>query len=143
MTNSVDQKKYELAIDLEDWSGNKRFARYKNFRVGPETDLYRLYFKSMYLGNAGDSLASHNGLPFSTFDVDNDNRDGKDFAERSCSRLYKVFYNKILICRFFKIYNKKHEHFITFREDGGMAIVMILTWTAGIWVDHIEASLME
>ena len=91
LTNSVDQKKYELAIDLEDWSGNKRFARYKNFRVGPETDLYRLYFKSMYLGNAGDSLASHNGLPFSTFDVDNDSRDGKDFAERSCSRLYKVF----------------------------------------------------
>ena len=32
---------------------------------------------------------SHNGLPFSTFDVDNDNREG-DFAERSCARLYKV-----------------------------------------------------
>ncbi|KAG7159303.1 Fibrinogen C domain-containing protein 1-A-like [Homarus americanus] len=36
----------------------------------------------------GDSLYSHNGLPFSTFDVDNDNRDG-DFVERSCARLYK------------------------------------------------------
>ena len=35
---------------------------------------------------------SHNGLPFSTFDVDNDNREG-DFAERSCARLYKVRYN--------------------------------------------------
>jgi hypothetical protein len=34
-------------------------------------------------------MYSHNGLPFSTFDVDNDNRDG-DFAERSCARLYKV-----------------------------------------------------
>lgn len=35
------------------------------------------------------SNSSHNGLPFSTFDVDNDNREG-DFAERSCARLYKV-----------------------------------------------------
>ena len=33
--------------------------------------------------------SSHNGLPFSTFDVDNDNREG-DFSERSCARLYKV-----------------------------------------------------
>lgn len=46
-------------------------------------------FQNLYYGNAGDSLYSHNGLPFSTFDVDNDNRGG-DFAERSCARLYKV-----------------------------------------------------
>ncbi len=42
-----------------------------------------------FYGNAGDSLHSHNGLPFSTFDVDNDEREG-DFADRSCARLYKV-----------------------------------------------------
>lgn len=90
LTNSNDNKKYELAINLEDWSGNKRFARYKGFRIGPESDKYRLYFTKMFLGNAGDSLFSHNGLAFSTFDVDNDNREGEDFAERSCARLYKV-----------------------------------------------------
>ena len=28
-------------------------------------------------------------MPFSTFDVDNDNRDG-NFEESSCARLYKV-----------------------------------------------------
>lgn len=49
----------------------------------------------MFLGNAGDSLFSHNGLAFSTFDVDNDNREGEDFAERSCARLYKVNFAKI------------------------------------------------
>ena len=45
--------------------------------------------QNLFYGNAGDSLYSHNEIPFSTFDVDNDNRDG-DFGERSCARLYKV-----------------------------------------------------
>ena len=36
------------------------------------------------------ALCSHNGLPFSTFDVDNDSRDSGDFDQRSCARLYKV-----------------------------------------------------
>ena len=48
-----------------------------------------LPFQNLFYGNAGDSLYSHNDIPFSTFDVDNDNRDG-DFGERSCARLYKV-----------------------------------------------------
>ena len=59
------------------------------YRLGSERDAFRLYHQNLYYGNAGDSMYSHNGLPFSTFDVDNDNRDG-DFAERSCARLYKV-----------------------------------------------------
>ncbi|XP_047493294.1 microfibril-associated glycoprotein 4-like [Penaeus chinensis] len=88
LTNVDNETNYELHIELEDWSGNKRFARYRGFRVGSERDAYRLYHANVYFGNAGDSLYSHNGLPFSTFDVDNDNRDG-DFVERSCSRLYK------------------------------------------------------
>ena len=57
--------------------------------MGSERDAFRLYHQNLYYGNAGDSMYSHNGLPFSTFDVDNDNRDG-EFVERSCARLYKV-----------------------------------------------------
>ena len=79
---------------MEDWSANRRFARYRSFRLGNEADKFRLYHQNLYYGNAGDSLHSHNGLPFSTFDVDNDNRDG-DFVERSCSRLYKVIIKKV------------------------------------------------
>ena len=109
LTNAKNSTRYELAIDLEDWSGNRRFARYRSFRLGPEKDGFRLHhqvldkkgsiitnekcphfcFQNLFYGNAGDSLYSHNDIPFSTFDVDNDNRDG-DFAERSCARLYKV-----------------------------------------------------
>jgi len=88
LTNVDNKTHYELAVDMEDWSGNRRFARYRSFRIGSERDAFRLYHQNLYYGNAGDSMYSHNGLPFSTFDVDNDNREG-DFAERSCARLYK------------------------------------------------------
>ena len=108
MDNST---KYELAVDLEDWSSNRRFARYRSFRLSDERDGFRLhhqvriYFftllfclfyaifilrkQNLFYGNAGDALYSHNGLPFSTFDVDNDNREG-EFSDRSCARLYKA-----------------------------------------------------
>ena len=88
LTNVSNKTRYELAVDMEDWSDNRRFARYRSFRLGSERDAFRLYHQNLYYGNAGDSLYSHNGMPFSTFDVDNDNRDG-DFAESSCARLYK------------------------------------------------------
>ena len=89
LTNVDNRTRYELSIELEDWSGNVRFARYRSFRLDGEADGFRLHHQNLFYGNAGDSLYSHNGLPFSTFDVDNDNRDG-DFAERSCARLYRV-----------------------------------------------------
>jgi hypothetical protein len=43
----------------------------KNQRVDSEEDLYRLWVEG-YQGNATDSLGSHNGYAFSTFDRDND-----------------------------------------------------------------------
>jgi hypothetical protein len=39
--------------------------------VDSEEDLYRLWVEG-YQGNATDSLGSHNGYAFSTFDRDND-----------------------------------------------------------------------
>ena len=97
LTNVSNSTRYELAIDMEDWSDNRRFARYRSFRVGSERDAFRLYHQNLYYGNAGDSLYSHNAMPFSTFDVDNDNRDG-DFEESSCARLYKVHNSFVTAC---------------------------------------------
>ncbi|KAK8382021.1 hypothetical protein O3P69_015193 [Scylla paramamosain] len=88
LTNTDNTTKHELHIELEDWSGNRRFARYRGFKLGPEEDDFRLHHDNVFFGNAGDALFSHNGLPFSTFDMDNDARDG-DYVERSCARLYK------------------------------------------------------
>ena len=44
------------AVDMEDWSGNRRFARYRSFRIGSERDAFRLYHQNLYYGNAGDSM---------------------------------------------------------------------------------------
>ena len=32
LTNQDNATQYELSIDMEDWSGNRRFARYRSFR---------------------------------------------------------------------------------------------------------------
>ena len=66
-------------------------------------------------------LHSHNGLPFSTFDVDNDARDSGDFAQRSCARLYKVRYEP------FPPHGIVYLSKYAFRGVGGMETVTILT----------------
>ncbi|CAJ1081339.1 microfibril-associated glycoprotein 4-like [Xyrichtys novacula] len=66
------RKKYELLVDMEDFSGNKVFARYSSFSIDPETYGYRLQVSGFIDGGAGDSLRVHNGQKFSTFDKDQD-----------------------------------------------------------------------
>nr|XP_039263490.1 microfibril-associated glycoprotein 4-like [Styela clava] len=62
---------YELRIDLEDWEGNKKYAKYSNFKIGGPKTKYTLAVAG-YTGDAGDSLSGHNGLRFTTKDQDND-----------------------------------------------------------------------
>ena len=60
-----------LRVELEDWSGVKRYAKYGKFNIGDEQAQYRLEVGS-YSGTAGDSLAYHNNMAFTTKDRDND-----------------------------------------------------------------------
>ena len=60
-----------LRVELEDFNGNKRYAKYSTFKVLDSSRKYRLSVTG-YSGNAGDNLAYHNGKSFSTFDQDND-----------------------------------------------------------------------
>ncbi|XP_017078942.1 angiopoietin-related protein 7-like [Drosophila eugracilis] len=62
----------ELYIQLEDFSGEKRYAHYDLFNVGNAYSNYTLTQLGNYSGNAGDSLRYHLSEPFSTFDRDND-----------------------------------------------------------------------
>ncbi|XP_053387341.1 microfibril-associated glycoprotein 4-like [Mercenaria mercenaria] len=71
---------HELRIDMEDFEGNRAFAKYSKFKIYPEEDKYKLEV-SGYSGNAGDSLEYHSGMAFSTFDNDNDK-----YQSRNCAK---------------------------------------------------------
>ena len=67
----LTKSRSSLRIDLEDFAGNKRFATYSVFSVGNALTQYKLTVGG-YGGNAGNSMAFHNGYKFSTRDRDND-----------------------------------------------------------------------
>ena len=62
-----------LRVDLGDFDGNTAYAQYTTFSVGNSTTKYNLTVGG-YSGTAGDSLAHHNGIKFTTRDNDNDNQ---------------------------------------------------------------------
>ena len=60
-----------LRVDLQDFSSNKRYAKYSIFNIGDSDTKYKLLVQG-YTGNAGDSLNWHNGMKFTTRDHDYD-----------------------------------------------------------------------
>lgn len=70
----------ELRVDME-YEGRRYYAHYSQFHVSSEITGYQLAV-SGYTGNAGDSLTAsgvgvtakyvHDGMLFSTFDMDHD-----------------------------------------------------------------------
>ena len=60
-----------LRVEVRHKNEKNGYAEYTTFRVSDESDKYRLTVGG-YSGNAGDSLAAHNGMFFSTYDRDND-----------------------------------------------------------------------
>ncbi|KAM7144142.1 fibrinogen C domain-containing protein 1 [Macrochelys suwanniensis] len=80
------QASYELRIDLEDFDNGTAFAQYGTFGVGlfsvdPEEDGYPVTIAD-YSGTAGDSFLKHNGMKFTTKDLDNDH------SENNCAAFY-------------------------------------------------------
>ncbi|XP_074519934.1 microfibril-associated glycoprotein 4-like [Halichoeres trimaculatus] len=68
----TQRKRNELLVDMEDFEGNKAYARYSSFSIDSEANGYKLEVSEFSDGGAGDSLAHHNGNKFSTFDRDQD-----------------------------------------------------------------------
>ncbi|XP_063172176.1 fibrinogen C domain-containing protein 1 [Candoia aspera] len=80
------QGTYELRIDLEDFDNGTAYAHYGTFAVGlfsvdPEEDGYPITIAD-YSGTAGDSFLKHNGMKFTTKDLDNDH------SENNCAAFY-------------------------------------------------------
>ena len=70
-----DGTDYTLRVDLEDFDNETRYAKYSTFNIGDNTTDYTITVGG-YSGDAGDSLAYHNGRKFSTKDRDNDLNSG-------------------------------------------------------------------
>lgn len=76
------------------WNKTKKYAQYDYFMVEDERDQYLLHVLG-YSGDAGDSLTKHDGMKFSTIDVDNDSA-GPKFPGGSCAKRFSGawwFYN--------------------------------------------------
>lgn len=80
LTNSGTTK--SLRVDMEDFDGNKRYAKYSTFQILDSSKKYQLNVAG-YSGDAKDSLTYHNGMKFTTKDQDND----KDST--NCATQYK------------------------------------------------------
>ncbi|XP_020909468.1 ryncolin-2 [Exaiptasia diaphana] len=70
-----------LRVEIGDWDGSRKYAKYGSFSVGDESDKYRLSVGG-YSGTAGDSMAYSNNWAFTTKDRDNDVTGG------NCAVLY-------------------------------------------------------
>ena len=112
----------ELRVEIEDWSGGRAYAKYGSFGVGDEQSLYQLSVDS-YSGSAGDSLAYHNSMKFSTKDMDNDKKSDRNCAVankggwwfKSCdsSNLNGKYLGNVI-----------HEHGIEWQKYKGNALSM-------------------
>ncbi|XP_050082387.1 angiopoietin-related protein 7-like [Anopheles aquasalis] len=74
----------ELLVELMDFDGTYKFARYSQFAIGNETEQYRINALGVYKGSAGDALRNHSGVMFSTKDQKRDN----DADDKSCAQQY-------------------------------------------------------
>ena len=91
LTNK-DTRPYKLRIEMLSAGNHQRSAEYRSFSLDSESQFYTLHV-SGYSGDAGDSLQYsdntngmsfyQNGMKFSTFDQDNDNR-----VDESCSLIF-------------------------------------------------------
>ena len=89
----------ELRIDLADYQGNYKYAKYSFFSVGNSGTNYRLNVAG-YTGTAGDSLTYHNGMQFSTKDRDNDRRGDSCANSHHGAWWYKICCQSILNGRY-------------------------------------------
>ena len=74
---------WQLRIDMEAFDGDTAYAVYDSFSVGDASTNFTLTIGT-YSGTAGDALAYHNNMAFSTKDSDNDIYGG------SCANVHKA-----------------------------------------------------
>ncbi|XP_063419062.1 fibrinogen-like protein A [Mytilus trossulus] len=76
--------KTEMRVDMQNFKGERRFAKYTTFKVGDALSKYKLTIGG-FTGNVPDAFASgnHNGQKFTTSDNDNDQKSGNCATEQN------------------------------------------------------------
>ncbi|KFB38437.1 AGAP011225-PA-like protein [Anopheles sinensis] len=72
---------HELMIELKDFKGNYGYAKYGNFELGSESEMFKLKRLGSYSGTAGNGMQRNWEHKFTTFDRDNDILDIGNCAE--------------------------------------------------------------
>uniref|UniRef100_A0A182IR13 Fibrinogen C-terminal domain-containing protein n=1 Tax=Anopheles atroparvus TaxID=41427 RepID=A0A182IR13_ANOAO len=67
-----DGRRWEMAFWLKGYNKQTKYSRFDNLALGNATDGYILRKVGRYSGNAGDSISTHTGMKFTTYDRDND-----------------------------------------------------------------------
>ena len=85
----------ELMIELKQNDGSGKTWTYQTFRVDAPDTNYVLYIGGAeeIEGSTVDYMAYHNGLPFTTFDNDNDGRGGNCATSQGGGWWYNTCYN--------------------------------------------------
>lgn len=78
---SLEEQPQELYIILQDFEGERKYAKYGEFKVDSEETDYTLHV-GQYSGNVGDCFSSHTGQKFTTKDRDNDKRENENCAAK-------------------------------------------------------------
>lgn len=66
------EQPHELYILMEQFNGSTLYARYSEFAISSEDDLYRISELDGFSGNTTDELKYHKGSAFTTHDRNND-----------------------------------------------------------------------
>ena len=72
----TNQGQWEMRIDFTSTDGTKSYLSYSSFRIGPSSSNYQLSisgFNGITATDPFSTFSSINGMPFTTYDKDNDN----------------------------------------------------------------------
>ncbi|XP_066896467.1 ficolin-1 isoform X6 [Kogia breviceps] len=109
----------ELRIDLVDFEGNHRFAKYQSFRMAGEAEKYKLVLGDFVEGSAGDSLSPQNDQFFSTKDQDNDQSSSNCAVQYQGAWWYKSCHSSNLNGRYLGGPHTSYANGVTWRSWRG------------------------